>query len=277
MPSTIPKLLVQNVVCTFHFAASLCLRRLTLMLPFVEFNAKRFAAAVMRLAHPRATCLVFSSGKAVCTGTQTAATGRVAAMSFVSLLRRCGLDVHMRDFCVQNIVCTTECPFRVNLTRLAQEADGLCSYEPDLFPGLMYRIDAESTVDDSHNTIVFIVFQSGKCVVTGGRTTEQAERCWNEFFVNVLQRYVGSVNEGSASDYRLSQIVKTATDSGDVIERLRKATKTDGSRKVHMRASEKAADRIRESIATRDVFVDNDGDDGDTGVPTMGFRPVVAT
>lgn len=37
----------------------------------VEYNPKRFAAAIMRIRDPRTTALIFKSGKMVCTGAKS--------------------------------------------------------------------------------------------------------------------------------------------------------------------------------------------------------------
>ena len=40
-------------------------------------------------------------------------------------------------------------------------------YEPEVFPGLIYRIDEPKSV--------CLVFSSGKCVITGCRSEDEAE------------------------------------------------------------------------------------------------------
>ncbi|HAI44963.1 MAG TPA: TATA-box-binding protein, partial [Maribacter sp.] len=40
-------------------------------------------------------------------------------------------------------------------------------YEPEQFPGLIYRID--------NPKVVFLIFSSGKCVITGAKDFEEAQ------------------------------------------------------------------------------------------------------
>ena len=271
---------LQNVVATFETGTELDLPMLALKCAFLQYAPKKFAAGVMRLREPRTTCLVFASGKAVCTGANTEQLACIAALKFVLLLQNNGIkEVAFLNFKVQNIVSASHCPFRLDLFKLAETVSGFCSYEPNLFPGLMYRVRVEqlpqstpheatrqgteadhetfqtvsrpvskrfkpnkphethgavcngpkqgsgkllrhythpkqkkdftpdvSTEPSRVNEVVFIVFQSGKCVITGGKTRLQILHVWRDFFTNVLLKYKAQVDPGSSGNYRLCNI-----------------------------------------------------------------------
>ena len=65
------------------------------------------------------------------------------------------------DFKVQNIVGTTDCGFPIRLEGLVYAHSGYASYEPELFPGLIYRL--------VNPRVVFLIFVSGKVVITGAK------------------------------------------------------------------------------------------------------------
>ena len=77
----IPLARLQNVVATFEMGRPIVLQQLVLMCPFVHYTPKRFAAGVIRLKDPKTTCLVFASGKAVCTGATTEQFAQMASLS----------------------------------------------------------------------------------------------------------------------------------------------------------------------------------------------------
>ena len=83
---------LQNVVATFEMGKELDLAKLAMKCCFVQYIPKKFAAGVMRLREPRTTCLVFASGKAVCTGANTEQLACIAALKFVVLLQNSGID-----------------------------------------------------------------------------------------------------------------------------------------------------------------------------------------
>lgn len=203
----IPRL--QNVVATFDMGTSgINLHNLVLNCPFVQYTPKRFAAGVLRLKDPRTTCLVFASGKAVCTGATTEQLAQMASLKFVMLLQKHGIEVRFCNFQVQNIVAAAHCNFKVDLCKLADTVNGFCGYEPALFPGLMYRVQVPAAPDKKPNLVVFIVFQSGKCVITGGKNREQILACWSKFFCDTLLHYKTVIDYGNSGNYRMCQIAQ---------------------------------------------------------------------
>lgn len=188
MEDGVPTPHLQNVVVTFHIGVNhVDLTHLASVIPWIEYDPRKFAAATMRLAKPRSTCLLFGSGRGVCTGSKTRSEARLAAYSYVCLLKRLGIRCHFASFAVQNIVCAVHCNFRIDLTKMAESESSRCGYEPEMFPGLMYRKKAGGY------TIVFLVFESGKCVITGGRSHEDVLTHWTEFYRTVVVRHVAGV------------------------------------------------------------------------------------
>ena len=135
-----PPFALQNVVATFNIGIDrVDLRDLALTRPFIEYNPHKFAAATMRIAEPRTTALAFASGNMVCTGAKNEALSRLASRKYVRLLQKHGVPVSFRDFKIQNIVAATNVQRTIKLNELAQAYGPYVSYEPDLFPGLVFR------------------------------------------------------------------------------------------------------------------------------------------
>lgn len=185
MDGDVPTPHLQNVVITFHIGVDhVDLKHVASVIPWIEYDPRKFAAATMRLATPRSTCLLFGSGRGVCTGAKTRSEARLAAYSYVCLLKRLGIQCQFKSFAVQNIVCAVHCNFGINLFALAEAQSSHCGYEPEMFPGLMYRKKANGY------TIVFLLFESGKCVITGGRSHDDVLHHWREFYSDVVVHYV---------------------------------------------------------------------------------------
>jgi len=60
------------------------------------------------------------------------------------------------------------------LEKLYQAHGGFCHYEPEIFPGLIYRI-----LDLS---VVVLIFVSGKIVLTGARTREDIYNAYKKIY-----------------------------------------------------------------------------------------------
>lgn len=164
---------VQNVVATCTCGTALYLPGLVHTLRYAEYNPKRFSAVSIRLRVPRATALVFSSGRIVCTGAKSALEARWALFKFIALLRtRCHLPAHLYAFRIQNMVASVDMGFPLDLDRCRRTYPRYASYDPALFPGLIYRTHA------THGVVV-LMFASGRLVLTGAKCVEALYRAFD--------------------------------------------------------------------------------------------------
>uniref|UniRef100_A0A3P8P869 TATA-box binding protein n=1 Tax=Astatotilapia calliptera TaxID=8154 RepID=A0A3P8P869_ASTCA len=126
-----------------------------------EYNPKRFAAVIMRIREPRTTALIFSSGKMVCTGAKSEEQSRLAARKYARVVQKLGFPAKFLDFKIQNMVGSCDVKFPIRLEGLVLTHQQFSSYEPELFPGLIYRMIKPR--------IVLLIFVSGKVVLTGAK------------------------------------------------------------------------------------------------------------
>lgn len=199
----LPPFFLQNVVATFNLGVDyLDLRAIALHKPFIEYNPQKFAAASLRLRSPRTTALAFASGNMVCTGAKTEIESRFAGRKYVRLLQKHGIPVSFRDFKIQNIVASAEIPHALKLVELSRAYGPYVSYEPDLFPGLVFRTTAPK--------LVFLIFRSGKVVITGAKCREEIQKTWSMLFHGIIQKFVDYEDtSSSSSDYRAKMRQKT--------------------------------------------------------------------
>jgi len=152
---------LQNIVSTVSLGCTLDLKRIALQARNAEYNPKRFAAVIMRIRSPRTTALIFSSGKMVCTGAKSEDNSIQAARRYARVIQKLGFPAKFLDFKIQNMVGSADVHFKIQLEALALKHAQYCSYEPELFPGLIYRIIQPK--------IVLLIFNSGKVVLTGAK------------------------------------------------------------------------------------------------------------
>ena len=192
----LPQFRLQNVVATFNLGVDhLNLRAIALEKPFVEYNPQKFAAASMRIRSPRTTALAFASGNMVCTGAKTELESRFASRKYVRILQKHGIPVAFRDFKIQNIVASVAVPHALRLVELSLAYGPYVSYEPDLFPGLVFRT--------TQPKLVFLIFRSGKIVITGAKCREEIQETWSMLFYGIVQKFIDyDDTSSSSSDYR---------------------------------------------------------------------------
>ena len=71
------------------------------------------------------------------------------------------------DVSIENIVASTVLAEKLDLTAVALALDG-AEYEPEQFPGLVYRLKEERTA--------ILLFRSGKANCTGAKTIESVQK-----------------------------------------------------------------------------------------------------
>eukprot|EP00826_Nyctotherus_ovalis_P027461 TRINITY_DN2146_c0_g1_i12.p1 TRINITY_DN2146_c0_g1~~TRINITY_DN2146_c0_g1_i12.p1 ORF type:complete len:308 (-),score=66.09 TRINITY_DN2146_c0_g1_i12:117-992(-) len=167
-----PKL--ENIVSTVNFDCKLDLRKIALHAKNAEYNPKRFAAVIMRIREPKTTALIFSSGKMVCTGAKSEADSETAARKYAKTIKKLGFDVKFKEFTIQNIVGSASVNFAINLEVLQNQHGKFCTFDPEIFPGLIYRMVQPK--------IVLLIFCSGKVVLTGAKKREQLTEAFAKIY-----------------------------------------------------------------------------------------------
>lgn len=167
-------------MATVNLDCALDLKYIALHARNAEYNPKRFAAVIMRIREPKSTALIFASGKMVCTGAKSEQEARMAARKYARILQKLKFAVSFKEFKVQNMVGSCDVRFPIRLEGLATAHGIFCSYEPELFPGLIYRMQQPK--------IVLLVFVSGKVVLTGAKKREEIYQAFENIYP-VLQEY----------------------------------------------------------------------------------------
>ena len=158
---------LQNVVCSVNLGCKLDLKQIALKARNAEYNPKRFGAVIMRIREPRTTALIFSSGKMVCTGAKGEESARLAARKFARIVQKLDFPAKFMSFKIQNMVGSFDVGFPIRLEALQVCHGQFACYEPELFPGLVYRMVKPK--------IVILIFLSGKVVLTGAKSKNEID------------------------------------------------------------------------------------------------------
>lgn len=171
---------LQNIVATVNLDCRLDLKTIALHARNAEYNPKRFAAVIMRIREPKTTALIFASGKMVVTGAKSEDDSKLASRKYARIIQKLGFNSKFTDFKIQNIVGSCDIKFPIRLEGLASRHHNFSSYEPELFPGLIYRMIKPK--------IVLLIFVSGKIVLTGAKVREEIYQAF-EMIYPVLQDF----------------------------------------------------------------------------------------
>jgi len=196
---------VSNLVATALFNVKIDLEALAWH-AHGDYAPASFAAVQIRITHPTATALVFSSGRLVskrgCAApafvvhashavqVTTGASSEAAAFMSVYIFYRCGSfrgfvqaflracrfirelhpTIRIMNITLQNLVASADLQRCVRLDRLAARFSLNAIFDSSLFPGLRLQL--------KNPNVKILVFAKGRVVLTGARSREDLARAW---------------------------------------------------------------------------------------------------
>ena len=155
------------MVATANLSVELDLTEIVVKVRNAEYNPKRFSAVIMRIRDPKTTALIFKSGKIVVTGARSEELAKLGARKFGRIIQKLGYGVKLKEFKVRNMVASCDFRFPIRVEGLAYAHANFSSYEPELFPALIYRL--------LQPKLVLLIFVSGKVVITGAKNEKEIQ------------------------------------------------------------------------------------------------------
>jgi transcription initiation factor TFIID TATA-box-binding protein len=163
---------IVNMVASTQYCRSLDINDVADTLG-IEYEQEQFPGMVYRVEEPKVCLLLFRSGKAVATGAKSEEQVEEAFRQLHGVLKDNEFleednDFKPEDIEISNLVITHDYESPVDLNQLIISLPfDKCEYEPEQFPGLIYRLD--------NPRAVCLIFSSGKCVITGTRSVAESE------------------------------------------------------------------------------------------------------
>ena len=154
---------IVNVVISTSLDHKIPLERLIMDLPNTEYNPEQFPGLIMKIREPKASFLIFSSGKVVCTGTKSLEEVEFAIQKLIEYLKKVDIEIKIKPkIRVENIVASSDIDMKLDLNEIAIKLNNV-EYEPEQFPGLVFKINDETQA-------TFLIFGNGKIVCTGTKS-----------------------------------------------------------------------------------------------------------
>ena len=169
---------IQNIVATTNFGCPVDLDKIAQTARNAEYNPRRFQGVILRIRDPKTTALIFSSGKMIVTGAKTERDSKNAAIKYTAIINKVGFPTVFSNFTIQNITGTCDCGFPIRLEGLIYAHSSNATYEPELFPGLVYRM--------TDPKVVLLIFVSGKIVLTGAKNFADLSSAFEKIFPLLL-------------------------------------------------------------------------------------------
>jgi len=161
LPEPKASISIENVVASATLNQKVDLNSVVKGYPGVEYCPQKFPGLVFRLKRPKTATLIFNSGKMVCTGAKSEKEAKRAVVKVIKELKKGGIIIISKpELKIQNIVASGILGGMIDLEKAAYTL-GHAMYEPEQFPGLIYRM--------TDPKVVILLFASGKLVCTGAK------------------------------------------------------------------------------------------------------------
>jgi transcription initiation factor TFIID TATA-box-binding protein len=153
---------VQNIVLSVTYKdVEFDLEKLARSLDGARYDPEVFPGIAYKSEDPPASFLIFASGKMNCVGAKSMNDAKLAIKKLTRKLRKTGIKVKSEpNVKVQNIVASFDFAREFDLEWIARSFENT-EYEPEVFPGLVFRLDEPK--------VVVLLFVSGKGVCAGAK------------------------------------------------------------------------------------------------------------
>ena len=180
MPNLKDSIRIENVVSSVTLNQKIDLNAVVKGNPLVEYRPEKFPGLVFRLKKPKTAILIFSTGKMVCTGAKSEKEAKRAVKKVVIELKKSGIIIPGKpEIKIVNMVASANLLGRIELEDCAYSL-GRTMYEPEQFPGLIYRMDDPK--------VVILLFASGKLVCTGATKEEDVYDAVDKLHKNLKEK-----------------------------------------------------------------------------------------
>lgn len=165
---------IVNLACTADFSCPLDLQAIALN--FGLAMKPRFSGLPVK--YEGITFMLFANGKTVILGCNDALDAELGGYAMCLKLNEMGYESRLLDFKIVNIIASG-CFGRLKIIEIFHNRPhNKFSLEPELFPGLIFT--------EEYSTLTVTLFNSGKFIITGGKSLEQVLICYEN-----LQHFLG--------------------------------------------------------------------------------------
>lgn len=154
---------IVNVIASTKFDSTLNIENLARKLPRSIYEPEIFSGLVHRSQDPKATFIMFASGKVSSIGTNSEKVSRnsLNAICF-EIGKLVGKPLKLQPISTENIVATGDMGSKINVMRLSNELAEI-QYNPNKFPAIVMPYK------EANARIKLLIFASGKIVSVGGK------------------------------------------------------------------------------------------------------------
>ena len=165
---------IENIVAYAKISELLDIELISEKLPNSSYNPDELNGISLKFDDLKIATIILSNGKVVCTGAKKIEDAESIIKKIAKQIKNIGFETEKKyKVKIENVIASTDVKQELHLASIAnalilQNVD----YEPEEFPGLIYRMEKFG--------VVVLLFNSGKIVCTGAKKIEDAKKAINE-------------------------------------------------------------------------------------------------
>ncbi len=176
---------VENIVASVSLGITIPLNKIVSKVEGMEYEPEQFPGLVYRMKNPKAAALVFGTGKVICTGARNMKDIKEVFNKVVKVVRSSGTKAPKEfEVQVENIVASAKIDNSLNLDTIAFKLEE-SEYEPEQFPGLVYRMTKPK--------VAFLFFGTGKIICTGARNMKDIKEALGKVYKKL--KLIGAISK----------------------------------------------------------------------------------
>ena len=132
----------------------------------IDYDPDRFRALIIRFKNPKATVLVYDSGKVVCVGGKKEQTASDAFSKTAQIIRELGFKAKVKNVLIHNYVGSWCMGTKIKIREFVAANPKSATYEHEIFPGCIYTLNCSKIT----------IFHTGKVFMTGVREKKEMRK-----------------------------------------------------------------------------------------------------
>ena len=177
------KINIVNIIASTRIEGSIDIETLSQKLSNATYEPEMFPGLIYRRIKPKSTIIMFLSGKISSHGAKSEDEAKQAIVTTIEEIEDIGCIIgstKIGDINIENVVGSGDLGYELELEYIVSHLH-YAMYEPDQFPGLIYR--------PFNDSVVCLMFSSGKVVIVGGKSENQIKKVFQDT-ENVLKNIV---------------------------------------------------------------------------------------
>ena len=185
---------INNVVSSAYLGCNLNLKNIAFKIKNAEFNTSKASTLILKSNDNNTSATIFSNGKMVCTGAKNEKESKSSCKRFANMIKKVGFNIELKEFKIQNIVASYDIQFQISLICLYNKINSLinnndsnfgkdknnyCKFNKDILPGIVFYLN--------ESKIRFLIFESGKVVVSGAKKRKEIEYIFKKIYPVLIE------------------------------------------------------------------------------------------